>query len=55
MKTFKFKGLDVEGRLRSPQILFFLRRVRAEFKVRPLGHRSFLGELSHTRTSRAFH
>jgi hypothetical protein len=43
----------VEGRLKSPQILYFLRRVRAEFDPAPLGHRSFLLELSDTRRHRA--
>jgi hypothetical protein len=49
VKTYTFGAQEVEGRLRSPQILYFLRRVRAEFDPAPLGHRSFLLELSDTR------
>lgn len=49
VKTYKFGAQEVEGRLKSPQVAFFLRRVRAEFAAGELGHRSFLLELSHTR------
>lgn len=49
VKTYTFGAQEVEGRLRSPQILYFSRRVRAEFEPQPLGHRSFLLELSQTR------
>jgi hypothetical protein len=49
VKTYTFGAQEVEGRLRSPQILYFLRRVRAEFEPQPLGHRSFLLELRDTR------
>jgi hypothetical protein len=53
-KTYTFGAQEVEGRLKSPQILYFLRRVRAEFDPAPLGHRSFLLELSDTRRHPAF-
>jgi len=53
VKTYTFGAQEVEGRLRSPQILYFLRRVRAEFDAEPLGHRSFLLELSDTRRNSA--
>lgn len=53
-RVFKFGELEVEGRLRSPQIVYFLRRVRAEFAAGELGHRSFMGELSQTRNATAF-
>jgi hypothetical protein len=49
VKTYAFGAVEVEGRLRSPQILYFLRRVRAAFDAEGLGHRSFLRELSDTR------
>jgi hypothetical protein len=49
VKTYTFGAEEVEGRMKSPQILYFLRRVRAEFDAEPLGHRSFLLELSDTR------
>lgn len=49
VKTYRFGPQDVEGRTKSPQIAYFLRRVRAEFDAGALGHRSFLRELAHTR------
>jgi hypothetical protein len=54
VKTYKFETVEVEGRLKSPQVIYFLRRVRAEFEAGALGHRSFLGELSDSRRSTAF-
>lgn len=54
IKTYKFGPQEVEGRLRSPQIIYFLRRVRAEFEAGDLGHRSFMRELSDTRRDPAF-
>jgi hypothetical protein len=53
VKTYKFSAVEVEGRLKSPQIVYFLRRVRAEFEAGALGHRSFMPELSDTRRSPA--
>lgn len=53
VKTYKFETVEVEGRLKSPQVIYFLRRVRAEFDASALGHRSFLGELSDSRRSAA--
>lgn len=51
VKTYNFSAVEVEGRLKSPQIVYFLRRVRAEFEAGDLGHRSFMPELSDTRRS----
>jgi hypothetical protein len=48
-KVFRFGELEIEGRLKNPQLVFFLRRVRAEFAAGDLGHRSFLRELGETR------
>jgi hypothetical protein len=48
-KVFRFGELEIEGRLKNPQLVFFLRRVRAEFAAGDLGHRSFLRELGDTR------
>ena len=53
VKTYKFGTIEVEGRLKSPQIIYFLRRVRAEFDAGLLGHRSFMRELSDTRNKPA--
>jgi hypothetical protein len=54
VKTYQFGAIEVEGRQKSPQLIYFLRRVRAEFDARALGHRSFLGELKDTRNDMAF-
>lgn len=54
VKTYQFGAVEVEGRLRSPQLIYFLRRVRAEFLAGDLGHRSFLPELSETARHAAF-
>jgi hypothetical protein len=48
-RVFRFGEIEIEGRLRSPQLVYFLRRVRAEFAAGDLGHRSFMRELSDTR------
>jgi hypothetical protein len=53
-RVFKFKELDIEGRLKSPQLVYFLRRVRAEFGAQELGHRPFLREMSETRKEPSF-
>jgi hypothetical protein len=52
--VFKFKELDIEGRLKSPQLVYFLRRVRAEFSAGDLGHRTFMREMSETRKEPSF-
>jgi len=48
-KQFRFTETEVEGRLKAPQLVYFLRRVRAEFAAGDLGHRSFMRELSETK------
>ena len=53
-RVFRFGEVEVEGRLKSPQIVYFLRRVRAEFAAGDLGHRTFVRELSDTRNDPAF-
>jgi hypothetical protein len=45
VKVMEFSGLDIEGRLKSPQLLYFVNRVRAEFDRPKLPHRSFMPEL----------
>jgi hypothetical protein len=52
--VFKFSELDIEGRLKSPQLVYFLRRVRAEFAAEELGHRTFMREMSETRKESSF-
>lgn len=53
-RVFRFGEVEVEGRLKSPQIVYFLRRVRAEFAAGDLGHRSFMRELGETKTEQSF-
>ena len=53
-RVFRFGEVEVEGRLKSPQIVYFLRRVRAEFAAGDLGHRSFVPELKETRNEPGF-
>jgi hypothetical protein len=53
-KVFRFGEIEIEGRLKSPQLVYFLRRVRAEFAAGDLGHRTFMKELSDTRTDPSF-
>lgn len=53
-KVFRFGEMEIEGRLKSPQLVYFLRRVRAEFAAGDLGHRTFMRELSDTRTDPSF-
>jgi hypothetical protein len=53
VKSYTFGAQELEGRLKSPQILYFLRRVRAQFDPSGLGHRSFMRELADTRRHRA--
>jgi hypothetical protein len=45
VKVMKFGGLSLEGRLKSPQLLYFVNRVHAEFDRPKLPHRSFMPEL----------
>jgi hypothetical protein len=54
VKVFRFSGLDVGGRLKSPQLLYFLNRMRAEFDRPRLPHRSFIPELQRSSQGKAF-
>jgi hypothetical protein len=45
VKVMEFSGLGIEGRLKSPQLVYFTQRVRAEFERPQLPHRSFMPEL----------
>jgi hypothetical protein len=54
VRVFRFSGLDIAGRLRSPQLLYFLNRLRAEFDRPRLPHRSFMPELGRSPRSDAF-
>lgn len=54
VKVFRFSGLDLAGRLKSPQLLYFLNRMRAEFDRPRLPHRSFIPELQRSTHGKAF-
>jgi hypothetical protein len=54
VKTLEFSGLDIEGQLKSPQMMYFLKRVRAEFEHPRLPHRSFMPELARSTEERDF-
>jgi hypothetical protein len=53
-RVYKFSELEIEGNLKSPQLVYFLRRVRAEFSAGDLGHRSFMREMSESRKEPTF-
>jgi hypothetical protein len=54
VKAIRFTGLDVAGRLKSPQLLYFLNRLRAEFDRPRLPHRSFMPEMERSARSKTF-
>lgn len=54
VKVFEFSGLDISGRLKSPQLLYFLNRLRAEFDRPKLPHRSFLPEIKRSTRGKTF-
>ena len=47
-KVYTFGALDVEGKLRTPQLLYFLNRVKLELDTSAPGRRSFMKELERT-------
>lgn len=54
VKVMEFSGLDISGRLKSPQLLYFLSRLRAEFDRPRLPHRSFIGEMERSTHEKSF-
>ena len=54
VKVMEFSGLDIEGQLKTPQMLYFLNRMRAEFGRPRLPHRSFMPELQSETRGKAF-
>jgi hypothetical protein len=47
-KVYTFGAMDVEGKLKTPQLLYFLNRVRLELDMSAPDQRSFMKELSRT-------
>ena len=54
VKVYEFSGLDIEGQLKTPQMLYFLNRLRAEFGRPRLPHRSFMPELQRSTRDKNF-
>jgi hypothetical protein len=48
VKVYTFTGLDVEGKLKTPQLLYFFDRVKLELDTTAQPRRSFLKELEAT-------
>jgi hypothetical protein len=47
-KVYTFGAMDVEGKLKTPQLLYFLNRVKLELEMSAPDHRSFMKELQRT-------
>jgi hypothetical protein len=47
-KVYTFGAMDVEGKLKTPQLLFFLGRIKLELEMSAPDHRSFMKELEKT-------
>jgi hypothetical protein len=47
-KVYTFGAMDVEGKLKTPQLLYFLNRVRLELDMSAPDQRSFMKELART-------
>ena len=47
-KVYNFGAMDVEGKLKTPQLLYFLNRVKLELEMSAPDHRSFMKELERT-------
>lgn len=47
-KVYTFGAMDVEGKLKTPQLLYFLNRVKLELEMSAPDHRSFMKELERT-------
>jgi hypothetical protein len=47
-KTYTFGAMDVEGKLKTPQLLYFLNRVKLELDMSAPDTRSFMKELAKT-------
>jgi hypothetical protein len=44
-KNYTFGGLDLDGKLKTPQLLYFLNRMKSEFDSTTPDKRSFIPEL----------
>jgi len=44
-KQYNFTGLDIDGKLKTPQLLYFLNRMKSEFDTTAPDKRSFIPDL----------
>ena len=44
-KQYTFGGLDIDGKLKTPQLLYFLNRMKSEFDIITPDKHSFIPEL----------
>ena len=51
-KVYTFAGLDVEGKLKTPQLLYFFDRVKTELDTTTQQKRSFMKELEASTSDR---
>ena len=47
-KVYTFGAMDVEGKLKTPQLLYFLNRIKLELEMSAPDYRSFMKELERT-------
>jgi len=47
-RVYTFGAMDVEGKLKTPQLLYFLNRIKLELEMSAPDHRSFMKELERT-------
>jgi hypothetical protein len=52
-KVYSFTGMDVEGKLKTPQLLYFLNRIQTEFQPSTPEKRSFRNELENSASDKA--
>lgn len=52
VRAYSFGALDLEGKLKTPQLLYFLGRVRVELDSTTQHRRSFINELKETADER---
>jgi len=52
-KTYTFGAMDVEGKLKTPQLLYFLNRVKLELDMSAPDKRSFMKELGQSADDRS--
>ncbi len=49
VRVYRFDDLDVEGRVKAPQLMYFLKRIRAKFRSFRLPEQNFSRQTLETR------